>query len=57
MKKTKIATDISVIARSTTLKTARTLSETTYKAGISAMKEAIRKDDRINASKGIERKK
>lgn len=57
MKKTKITTDSSVAARFTMLKTGRTLSETTYKAGLSAMKQAIRKDDRINSSKGIERKK
>ncbi len=57
MKKTKVATDNSVAARFTTLKTSRTLSETTYRAALSAMKQAIRKDDLINLSKDIERKK
>ena len=44
-------------SRPTTLKAGRTLSETTYKAGLSAMKQAIRKDDRASSGKHVERGK
>ena len=57
MKTIKKAMDSSVVARLTASKSGRTLSETTYRAGLSAMKKAIRKDDDASSGKNFERKK
>lgn len=57
MKKIKTAANIAGSSRLTVLKSNHTLSETTYKTALSAMKQAMRKDGRIGLDKVLERKK